>query len=489
MKYTIMGVLGMVVILAVSLVSTYADKENPMNRYHQHISGRQPDAGCDCDKDELCTHLPLVIIDTNDKAVPGERVTDEDGHNIGYTTAENGESMLEAKVAIMEDESKNHHPSDKPDIESSILIRIRGNSSRHFDKKNYLIRFIDEEGKYQNQEVMGMDAHYEWAMHGPYLDKTLIRNYMWYNIAGEIMDYAPNVRFCEVILNGEYIGLYVMTETITNGEGNRLDISEPVKDTNSTGYLLRVDNGSSNPLKNIETFTEYTYRRRQMLDIQYPRGGELTQEMADAIARDFSDFEKSLYSYDYDTKDYGYTQTIDVESFVDYFILNEFTANYDTGALSTYIYRDIGGKYKMVIWDFNSACDNYQYSVFDTHHFELHQMVWYYMLTKDEAFVDQIIRRYRELRKTYLSEEYLNSYIDDVEKFLADAIDRNFSDEAWGYTLAMDMVIPSERNPRSHEEAVEQMKNYIHSRGEWMDENIEILRQYSHPSKNKKFNH
>ena len=43
-----------------------------------------------------------------------------------------------------------------------------------------------------------MDPHHEWVLHGPFLDKTLIRNYMWYNIAGEIMDYAPNVRFCEV---------------------------------------------------------------------------------------------------------------------------------------------------------------------------------------------------------------------------------------------------------------------------------------------------
>ena len=71
-----------------------------------------------------------------------------------------------------------------------------------------------------------MDAHYEWALHGPYLDKSLIRNYMWYNIAGEIMDYAPNVRFCEVVLNGEYKGLYVMTETITNGTDCRVNISD-----------------------------------------------------------------------------------------------------------------------------------------------------------------------------------------------------------------------------------------------------------------------
>ena len=84
-----------------------------------------------------------------------------------------------------------------------MLIRVRGNSSRYFDKKNYLIRLTDDTGKYENHEVMGMEPHYEWALHGPYLDKSLIRNYMWYNIAGEMMDYAPNVRFCEVIVNGE----------------------------------------------------------------------------------------------------------------------------------------------------------------------------------------------------------------------------------------------------------------------------------------------
>ena len=103
--------------------------------------------------------------------------------------------MITASVAIMDDESRNHHPSDEPDLESEILIRIRGNSSRRFDKKNYLIRFVNDDGSYAGHEVMGMDAHYEWALHGPYLDKSLIRNYMWYNIAGEMMDYAPKRAF------------------------------------------------------------------------------------------------------------------------------------------------------------------------------------------------------------------------------------------------------------------------------------------------------
>ena len=54
--------------------------------------------------------------------------------------------------------------------------------------------------------------------------------------------------------------------------------------------------------------------------------------------------EKSLYSYDYDTADYGYWNTLDVDSFVDYFLFNEFTMNYDAGSYSTYLYKDLRGK-------------------------------------------------------------------------------------------------------------------------------------------------
>ena len=52
------------------------------------------------------------------------------------------------------------------------------------------------------------------------------------------MDYAPNVRFCELVLNGEYLGLYLMVESVTNGEG-RLRLSLNVKNAEATGYLLR----------------------------------------------------------------------------------------------------------------------------------------------------------------------------------------------------------------------------------------------------------
>lgn len=487
MKYRIAGILAMGLMLLVVVLASFAGSENPNRRVHQHRTARQPDAGCGCDSSELCTHLPLVLIDTGGTEIPGEPVRNSAGEEIGFTVTDQGESMLTAHIRMMSSDAHNHHPSDEPDLESDILIRIRGNSSRYFDKKNYLLRLVDEDGSYRNEAVMGMAPHYEWALHGPYLDKSLIRNYMWYNIAGEFMDYAPNVRFCEVILNGQYIGLYVMVETITNGEDCRLDISEPVDGTNQTGYLLRLDRGSGTPIKNIRTFTNYSYRNMQRLDIQYPRSGDLTPELAGAIAQEFSDFEKGLYSYDYDTADYGYSHTIDAQSFVDYFLINEFTTNYDAGWLSTYLYRDIGGKYKMVIWDFNSACDNYTYSTVQLQRFEMQLPVWYYMLIKDEDFVQHLISRYEQLRKSYLSEDYLNQYMDETVAYLGDAIQRNF--QVWGYTFEQEMLYPAQRNPADHQQAVEQMRDFIHTRGAWMDENIEVLLQYCHESKVKKFNH
>lgn len=335
---------------------------------------------------------------------------------------------------------------------------------------------------------MGMDAHHEWALHGPFIDKTLIRNYMWYNIAGEIMDYAPNVRFCELMLNGEYQGVYVMTEMITAGEdGARLHLSVDKKDNTFSGYLLRLDRGSDTAIKNISTFSSYSRRSRQIINIEYPGVSNLTPALAESIRQDFSKFEKALYSYDFDNEDYGYKKYIDAESFADYFIINEFACNYDAGLFSTYIYKDIDGKYRMCIWDFNSACDNYQESAVLPDHFEMQNRLWYFMLMMDEDFTELIIKRYRELRKTYLSEEYLYGYIDGCNQYLGEAVGRNFS--KWGYTFEpmYDPLTPAERNHHSYGEAVEQLKAFIKARGDWMDENIESLRQYSENSKIKKF--
>lgn len=486
MKYKIAGTVAMILMVGIAVFMTQINPDNPDRRVHQHRDWQVPEYECTCDGDSLCTHLPVVVIDTEEE-IPGKPLEKKNGIR-EYSTTKDGDTFTNGRISIINNEGRYNHPEDSPELESDIIIRIRGNSSRHFDKKGYLIKLTDEDGeKRRNEEVLGMDAHFEWALHGPYLDKSLIRNYMWYNIAGEMMDYSPNVRFCEVIINGEYRGLYVMTETITSGKDARTELTEPVDGRPETGYILRLDKGSSIPVKNIETFSGYALRHEQTINIEYPRTDDLTEERRRWIAQDFSDFEKSLYSYDYDTDDYGYYKDINVQSFVDYFIINEFTTNYDAGWLSTYVYKDIGGKINMAVWDFNSACDNYGFETVNPMHYELQDVTWYAMLMKDDSFNEKIIERYRELREGVLSEEYLMNYIDETVEYLGDAIDRNF--EVWGYTFDENMLHREGGEIRSHQEAIDQMKNFIRERGAWMDKNIEIITQYGHESKVKKYNH
>ena len=176
-----------------------------------------------------------------------------------------------------------------------------------------------------------------------------------------------------------------------------------------------------------------------------------------------------------------------MDSFAEYFILNELMVNYDAGSYSTYIYKDISGKYKMCVWDFNNACDNYQEGSFMTvQHFELQNKPWFAMLMKDEDFVECVIEKYKTLRKTVFSDEYLNEYIDGVIEYLGPAIERN--NERWASSFSDDTLLqPESRNLHSYNEAVAQLKSFFIERTAWLDDNIETLRQYCASSKIKKY--
>ena len=489
MKYKIFGAISCAIVIFITSINfTNLMHAKTSARIHQHLQAHKKTPCTAHSNDEFCTHLPLVMINTKGLEIPGKPVL-EDGGKVSYTTAADGAKRITSEMAIIDSEETNNHTYDTPTITSNIAINVRGNSSRYFDKLGYRIKLITEDGENNPQSLMGMNAHHEWALHGPFLDKTLIRNYMWYNISGEIMDYAPNVRFCELFINGEYQGVYALVEIITAGKnGNRLNLSVNLKKNTFSGYLLILDRIDGEEDNRVPSFTTYTLRTKMKLEIAYPGTSNLTPEMLKMIKEDFSTFEKALYSYDYDNKKYGYTRFIDVDSFVDYFLINELTCNYDAGWLSTYIYKDISRKLRMCVWDFNSACDNYQETVINPFDFQMQNCIWYFMLMKDDNFTEKIIKRYWELRKTFFSEEYLENYINSTIEYLGPAIERNY--EKWGYSFEKeyDMVIPSERNLRSYDEAVEQMKNFLKKRIEWLDENIEALKQYSAESRVKKFN-
>lgn len=490
MRYKLIGLgTAVLTLLAVFLISRLAPTDNG-TRYIQHISAGEK-APCEAHHGDgtLCTHLPIVSIDTGGVEIPGKPMYDIGGDITSYTLSQDGSSTIKARIAVVDNEETYNHSTDSALDLGEARIRVRGHSSRKFEKSNYLISFTDPDGTNAPRSFLGMDAHHEWALHGPYLDKSLIRNYMWYNIAGEMMSYSPNVRFFELILNGEYRGVYVATETITAGkEGARLSLSVNKKDNSFSGYIIRLDWGDTEEYKMLYPFTNYTTRAKTQHELVYPGTKNATPELREAIKDEFSLFEKTLYSYDYKHKKFGYEKYIDVDSFVDYFLINELTCNYDAGSLSTYIYKDIDGKYRLCVWDFNSACDYYQEDYMPINSFQLNGGLWFNMLFMDRDFTEKVIERYKELRETVFSEEYLFDFIDGTLDYLGPAVERNY--EVWGYTFGekYDLLYPRERNPRSYSDSIEYMKSFLRRRLEYMDEGIESLRQDCAESKTKRYN-
>lgn len=471
----------MLLLLAALLLSRHIDPEK--QRYQQHLSynTQVEDTSLSIDEDTFSSHLPVVSIETGGVVIPGRP---EQGQHV--KDIEN--SFIQADMRIYDREGELNKLSSQPVLESKINIRVRGNSSRTFDKVGYLFKFTDDAGMERKLEVMGMEKDSTWVLHGPYLDKTLMRNYMWYNLAGQIMEWAPDVRYCEVFLDHEYQGLYVMAEQISMGEG-RIEMTKYDGKSNISSYIVCADRESVNDVQYLDNFTSYALRINGKLEVKYPGASRITPELTEYISRDFSRFEKALYSFDYDTARYGYQNYIDVDSFVDYFIINEVTQNTDAGLYSTYFYKDVSGKLKMCVWDFNNCCDNYIEDQTPMAGFFMQNRPWYFMLCKDEAFMEKVITRYYQLRKGILSEEAVESYIAGVQSYLGPAIERNF--EKWGYSFLpeKDLLYEDERKIGSYEAAVEQYETRLVRRMRWMDEHIEDLRSYSHESINKKFNH
>ncbi len=491
MKYKLIGISSFVVLLILTIIiSVFIADDNASKRVHQHLSSVKKEQCTSHKNDAFCTHLPLVKIETGGKKIPGKVTKEYDRFdNAVYTTDENGNPMIKVTISVFDNQTANNHLTDTPDFTTDSLIRVRGHSSRHFEKAPYLLKFINNEGMDNDIPVMGMDAHSEWTLHGPYLDKSLIRNYMFYNISGEMMSYAPNVRFCELFLDDDYRGIYLMVESIANGDDCRLNLSVSAKDKNIVGYLLRIDRPAEeelNATRGIYPFSERSGYLTTDMIIKYPGKDSLTEEIAKEIEAEVSGFEKALTSFDYDHNDYGYTAYIDMDNAADYFIINEFTLNVDIGSYSTYIYKQPKEKYKFCVWDFNNCADNYHDATTGYTGFFLDYKMYFRDFLRDEKFTEQVIKRYTELRKTVLSDEYINRYIDAVVEYLGPAIARNTA--RWTVYNEAGTLIPAERNVYSQKEAIVQLKTWLSARTAWLDENIHTIRQYSADSKVKDYN-
>ena len=201
----------------------------------------------------------------------------------------------------------------------------------------------------------------------------------------------------------------------------------------------------------------------------------MTEKQKEYIQKDISEFEQVLYGKNFSDKRLGYQAYIDMDNWVDYFIINEFAMNYDAGNLSTYVYKELGGKLQLAVWDFNNGFDNFQDSVKSTDILHTVKNSWIEKLWQDKDFRDRVCERYVQLRKTTLSDEHIADKIASYQEELGEAVDRNF--KVWGYSfnealLAGTTKEGASRDIGSYEDAMKQLTDTIRERLAYLDKEL-----------------
>lgn len=396
------------------------------------------------------THLPVLMIDTG-----GMQLTKDREHW--------------GKIGIYDNPEGQNDILELPDEVIDCRVKLRGNSSYgESDKNQYRIQLhTKQQGPTYNYPLVGMGAHSEWVLYGPFLDQTLIRNSLCYELAEEMMEWAPDSRYVEVFRDGLYEGVYLVIETIGRGE-SRLPIYEFGLLSGQTAYILERNRVGAEE-QAIQSWGMENGRTMNELSIAYPKNNKLTQNQKEWIERDISQFEAKLYS-----GDESYDEEMDRDNFVDYYILNEVTMNLDAGKLSTYTYKDIGGKLKMVVWDFNNTFDYYRNVITPYDQPVMKDAPWFDQLLKDEAFVKCIGERYKGYRQHILNTEKIHKTIKDKIVYLGDAIERN--NKVWGYTFKIGMFKQDnkqDRNVEGYEQSIAYLMKCIEERLAYMDNYME----------------
>ena len=385
------------------------------------------------------------------------------------------ENVICGNIALLDGNEEAQSVSAVPNSIYRATIKYRGASSySKFDKKQYRIKFYKNSKENEKKvSLAGMGANSEWVLNGPYLDKTLIRNKLVYDLARELNGWAPDTRFVELFVDGEYQGVYLAVEPVTNGE-SRLRLAEFGLLSGETAYIVnrdRIDTGS----EEIDTWGKtngYTYNA---LYIRYPSKNKITEKQKAYIQKDISEFEQVLYGKNFSDKRIGYQAYIDMDNWVDYFIINEFAMNYDAGNLSTYLYKELDGKLQLAVWDFNNGFDNYQWFRTETDVLHTVENSWFQRLWQDENFRDRVCERYRQLRETTLADEHIAEKIASYQEELGEAVDRNF--KVWGYSFKENLLAGTSkegtsRNIRSYEEAMKQLTDTIRERLAYLDKEL-----------------
>ena len=416
--------------------------------------------------------------------------------------------ILGPPLPLMKIQTGNQNIVDEPKIPGSLQIyqeellieehligiEIRGSSSQMFDKKSYGFETWDEMGEDLNASLGGFPEEEDWILYGPYSDKSLVRNVLIYELSNNMGQYASKTKFYELEINGVFQGIYVLMEKIKR-DRNRVDISKNKVEDITGGYIIKIDKPTGDGDwydENIAFASQYN-TTGLLVDTgninflyEYPKADDVSDEQKKYIQDYIHLFETALISEDFESIENGYRQFIDLDSFIDFFILNEFSKNPDGFRLSTYLHKEKGGKLKMgPIWDFNLAFGNVNYCDGDSPYGWAHRFndicsgdnwqvpFWWNRFLDDPEYVSLLKERWAILRSEILSSDTVSGRLRELQENLkgSSAIDKNF-----GKWLILGKYIwPNKFIGDSYDSEINYLEEWINQRFDWLDQNINEL--------------
>lgn len=351
-----------------------------------------------------------------------------------------------------------------------IQVKGRGNSSwGRMQKHSFSIKFSD------STKMLDMNKSKRWVLISNYSDKTLIRNqyaeYLGRNIFTNI-GWTPTYRQVNLFLNNKYQGTYLLGEQIKL-EKNRLKI-QPInnikEDINKDGKTDIKDGGFIFEINRRED-EAYNFRTTHDVSISLKDPDEVGPKTQARIKSIIQTAEDALFSKNYKDPNKGYAKYFDVDSLVDWYIINEFSKNVDSAWYSSiYLYYDPSDEkiHFGALWDYDLGFGNVNYNdCFKTEKFYIMtRSVWFSRLFLDPAFKAKVRDRWNakkgELKKS------INSQIDKLASKVEDSAEYNF--QVW--PILGSYVWPNAdgfEKRLTYKSEVEYMKDWCTKRYNWMD--------------------
>ncbi|MCG9911319.1 MAG: CotH kinase family protein [Flavobacteriales bacterium] len=420
--------------------------------------------------------LPILVINT----VNNVNIPDDPKVPANLKLIYNGEGV------------RNYLTDTTYDYQGQIGIELRGSSSQGMPKKPYGFETWDAQQNDLKVSLLGMPVESDWVLTANYSDKTLFRNALSYNLANKTGQYAPRTRFCEVVVNDDYKGVYILTEKIKRDSGrvniaklNSFDISG---NELTGGYILKIDKttgsggagwASQIPPPNASGNQTIYYQ------YVYPKPDSIQPAQQQYIKSFVDSFEAALAAPAFQDPVMGWRRFMDENSVIDFMLVNEMSRNVDGYRISTFLYKEKitrGNKLKLgPVWDYDIAWQNANYCsganttgwAYDFNSVcgndGLLVPFWWQRFRQDTLFNKRLYCRYTEFRNTFLSNAALAALADSMAAVLDESQVRNF--ERW--PILGTYVWPNPNPiPTTYSGEISKLKQWFINRMAWLDGQI-----------------